>query len=239
MPAATDMQQMEMDMVEGMYENYELLCDDPPTYAVSLAASADDPPELKVTVCYQTDEYPEEGACTVSIDNISKHRRIQTAHITKVVTATCDDNIGTHVVILALQQIQAFLSDFAEEAERAELVRRGAAQEAAADKAHGVTIDPTVKVGTAVTKELFAEWSRRRLGEKAKLRTEKEKALQRQLASKLTGRQLWDSTLRSADWELFGGGGGGDDEGEDVDFDGIAELDSDDFDLGAEDDEEA
>lgn len=230
------MQQMEMDMVQGMYESYELCCSDPPTYSILLAASADDAPELKVTVSYPNEEYPESSPCVVQIESISKNRRIQTNGIAKEVATTCEENVGMHVVLLALQQIQEFLSHSAEEAERADLIRRGEAQEAAAAKTHGVANDPTIRVGTAVTRELFAEWSRKHQAEKAKLRAEQEKAESKQNASKLTGRQLWDSTLRTADWELFGGGAGADDEGEDVDFDALADLDEDNFDF---DDDEA
>ena len=36
-------------------------------------------------------------------------------------------------------------------------------------------------------------------------------------AGKLTGRQLWDKTIKEADWALFGGDADGED-GEDVDY---------------------
>lgn len=63
-------------------------------------------------------------------------------------------------------------------------------------------------------------------------------------ASKLTGRQLWDSTLRQADWELFEAQAMADGEdvngnnahGVDVDFDLMAELGEDDYDLDDDDD---
>lgn len=65
-------------------------------------------------------------------------------------------------------------------------------------------------------------------------------------ASKLTGRQLWDSTLRQADWELFeaqamadGEDFNGDNSHDvDVDFDMMAELDEGNYDLDDDDDDD-
>lgn len=218
MPEATDAQQMEIDMVAGMYDTFELLTSDPPSYAVLLAASADDPPELKVTVTYPSEAYPECVACDVVIENISKKRRIHTAHICKEVAATCEESVGMHVVVLVLQQVQDFLVNSAQEAEKAELLRRGEALEKAAVSSGAVSHDPTIRIGTAVTKELFEEWSQKHLAAKNLLRAEREQNEAKVSASKLTGRQLWDSTLKSADWELFAEGGV---DGEELDFEAV------------------
>ncbi|CCW59826.1 unnamed protein product [Phytomonas sp. EM1] len=239
MPEATDMQLMEMDMVQGMYDTYELLSTDPPSYSILLAASADDPPELKVTVIYPSEEYPESSPCSITVESISKKRRIQTANLVKEIEATCSENIGVHVVALVLQEIQSFLTNNAQEAEKAELIRRGETLNRIATQSNPVKHDPTITVGTAVTKELFEEWSRKHRAEKEMLCSSKAKGEHTNsggpkgvasggASAKLTGRQMWDSTLRNTDWQLFGDAEDGD---EDVDFEVFDNLNEDDFDF--------
>ncbi|KPI88795.1 hypothetical protein ABL78_2110 [Leptomonas seymouri] len=231
MPQATEMQEMEMEMVQGMYDTYTLLSQDPPSYCVSLAATEDEPPQLKVTITYPTEDYPETAPCAVSIECIAKARRIQVGNIMKQVAVTCEESIGMHSVILVLQQIQEFLSHVVEEEEKVDLLRRGEMMAAEAVKRAGpADDDPTIRIGVAVTRELFEEWSALYRAEKAKLRAEREKREAKTSASKLTGRQLWDNSLKSADWALFVGEKEGED-GEDVDFDALSDLDEDEFDL--------
>lgn len=220
-----------MEMVQGMYDTYTLLSSDPPSYCVSLAATEDEPPQLRVTITYPTEDYPESAPCVVNIECIAKARRIQVGTIMKQVAATCNENVGMHSVILVLQQIQEFVAHAVEEEEKADLIRRGEVMTAEAVKRSGpVDDDPTIRLGTAVTKELFEEWSKKHNAEKAKVRAEREKREARVSASKLTGRQLWDNSLKSADWALFGGENEEED-AEDVDFDALEELDEDEFDL--------
>ncbi|CCW67201.1 unnamed protein product [Phytomonas sp. Hart1] len=237
MPEATVMQLMEMDMVQGMYDTYVSISTDPPGYSILLAPTADDPPELKVTVTYPTEEYPESAPCNIVVENISKKRRIQTANLTKEIEATCIENIGVHVVVLVLQQIQSFLTTDAQEAEKAELIRRGETMNKIATQNNSVKHDPTITVGTAVTKELFEEWSCKHHAEKEMLYAERSKGEQNNssnnkgvgaggASAKLTGRQMWDSTLRNTDWQLFGDAEDGD---EDVDFEIFDSINEDDF----------
>ncbi|KAG5480695.1 hypothetical protein CUR178_05830 [Leishmania enriettii] len=231
MPPATEMQEMEMEMVQGMYDTYEHLSDDPPSYCVSLAATEEEPPQLKVIITYPTEDYPESAPCVVTVECIAKARRIQVGAITKQIATTCKENIGMHSAVLVLQQAQEFLSRAFEEEEKADLLRRGEAIAAEAAKRIGaVEVDPTIRLGTAVTRELFEEWSRKHHTEKAKARAEREKKDVKVSASKLSGRQLWDNSLKTADWALFGGEAE-DEGGEDVDFGSIKDLDEDAFDL--------
>ncbi|ORC89032.1 uncharacterized protein TM35_000142430 [Trypanosoma theileri] len=227
---ATEMQMMEMDMVQGMYDTYELTSMDPPTYSVILAATADDPPELRVTIVYETEDYPETAAPTVRLEHIAKHRRMQLATLSKEIAELCEEQIGLHSVISVLQKAQEYLTEFAENEEKADLHRRGEALANAAANASGVSSmpDPTVRVGTAVTRELFEEWSKKHNAEKQQAR----ESVEKKISNKLTGRQLWDSALKSADWELFGGAddNGFDDNEQDVDFDALS--------LGDDDEEE-
>lgn len=231
MPEATEMQEMEMEMVQGMYDTYTLLSTNPPSYCVSLAATEDEPPQLRVTITYPTEDYPETAPCVVGIECIAKARRIQVGTITKQVALTCEENVGMHTVILVLQQIQEFVAHAVEEEEKADLVRRGEVLTAEAVKRTGpVEEDPTIRLGTAVTRELFDEWSKKHNAEKARQRVEREKRESRVSASKLSGRQLWNNSLKSADWALFGAENEEDD-GEDVDFDALVGVDEEEFDL--------
>ncbi|KAG5506424.1 hypothetical protein JKF63_05927 [Porcisia hertigi] len=232
MPLATDMQVMEMEMVQGMYDTYELLSEDPPSYCVFLTATEDEPPELKVTVTYETEDYPESAPCTVTVECIAKSRRIQVGAITKQIASTCEEHIGMHSVVLVLQQIQEFLAHTVEEEDKMDLLRRGEtiAVAAAAKRAGAAQVDPTIRLGTALTRELFAEWSSKHNAEKAKALVEREKKDKKVSTSKLTGRQLWDNTLKSADWTLFGSEAEGEG-GEDIDFSAVNDVDEDDFDL--------
>ncbi|GET88120.1 hypothetical protein, conserved [Leishmania tarentolae] len=230
MPTATELQEMEMEMVQGMYDTYELLSDDPPSYCVSLAATEDEPPQLKVIITYPTEEYPESAPCVVTVESIPKARRIQVGAITKQLARTCEENIGMHSAVLVLQQVQEFLSRTVEEEEKAHMLQRGEERTAEAVKRTGaVEEDPTIRVGTAVTRELFQEWSLRRNEEKSKKQAEREKKEVKVSASKLTGRQLWDNSLKSADWALFEGEA--EEDVENVDFDTMACLNEEEFDL--------
>ncbi|KAH9601232.1 RWD domain [Trypanosoma melophagium] len=233
---ATEMQLMEMDMVEGMYDTYELNSMDPPTYSVVLAATADDPPELRVTIVYETEDYPETAAPTVRLEHIAKHRRMQLTALSKEIIELCEEQIGLHSVISVLQKAQEYLTEYAENEEKADLHRRGEALANAAANASAANSvpDPTVRVGTAVTRELFEEWSKKHKAEKLQLR----ESVDKKVSNKLTGRQLWDSALKSTDWDLFAGG---DDNEQDVDFDAISLGDDDEgeeYDLDEPEEEE-
>lgn len=213
----TEMQAMEMDMVQGMYDSYELISMDPPTYSVVLAASVDDQPELRVTISYESEAYPETAAPTVQLEHIAKNRRMQTTSLAKEIADLCEEMIGMHSVTLVLQRAQEYLIDYAATEEKVELQRRGEALASTAAGASGTVAapDPTVRIGTAVTRELFYEWSQKHMAEKLKERA----AAEKKTSTKLTGRRLWDSTLKNADWELFQAS---DDDEQDVDFYALA-----------------
>lgn len=211
----TEMQVMEMEMVEGMYsEHFERLGDDPLTYSVAFSASPDAPIELKLTVSYTDPAYPEEGGVpALVVDNVSKERRIQTDKLAAELQAMAVEHSGMHCVVVMLQRCQEFLTTLAEEEDRAALQKRGDAMSAASTEK--VVIDPTIRMGNAISRELFLAWQTKHLADKKAAKMELMKKFARESASKLTGRQLWDSTLRNADWELFGAEG----DGEAVDLD--------------------
>ncbi|KAG8342197.1 hypothetical protein TRVL_06974 [Trypanosoma vivax] len=206
------MQQMEMDMVQGMYDSYTLCSEDPPTYSVVLAATEDGPQELRVTIVYDTEEYPESAVPTVQLEYIGKHRRMSTATLSKEIAELCEAQIGMHSVISVLQRVQEYLTEYAEMEEKAELARRGQALMSAAAATTTVVHDPTIRMGTAVTRELFEEWNRKRREQKLR-----ESGGVNKTNDKLTGRQLWDAALKSTEWELFESPDGGEqDDGLDV-----------------------
>lgn len=233
---ATELQQMEMDMVESMYDTFALVTADPtPEYTVLLAASENDPHELLITVKYPSEDYPETAPCEAVAESISKSRRVQTSNMNREVAAMLEENCGMHTVVMALQQFQEFLTSFAEEEEKADLIRRGEVLDAAAAaKRNPVAADPTIRLGMAVTKELFEEWSAKRKAERLKKLLAENNKKDKLVGSKLSGRQLWDNTVASAEWELFGEEGDGGD-GEVLDFDTFDRSDSAQYDLEDED----
>ncbi|ESL09460.1 hypothetical protein TRSC58_02817 [Trypanosoma rangeli SC58] len=224
---ATEMQSMEMDMVQGMYDTYELHSLDPPTYSVLLAPTADDPPELRVTIVYDCEGYPETAAPTVRLEHHAKRRRMQIAALAKEIEDLCAEQIGMHSVISVLQRAQEYLTEYAVMEENAELQRRGDMLAKAAASASTATPDPTLRIGTAVTRELFAEWNEKHMAEKQRARSVSEKK-----NTKLTGRQLWSGTLKNADWDLFEVD---DDDGQNVDFYALADVEEDEMDFGLDD----
>ncbi|RNF23183.1 RWD domain containing 1 [Trypanosoma conorhini] len=226
---ATEMQSMEMDMVQGMYDTYELGGLDPPTYSVLLAPTADDPPELRVTIVYESEGYPETAAPTVRLEHHAKHRRMQTTTLAKEIEELCAEQVGMHSVISVLQRAQEYLTEYAAMEEKAELQRRGDALAKAVAVASTAASDPTVRIGTAVTRELFAEWSEKHVAEKQRMRAVGEKK-----GTKLTGRQLWDGTLKNADWDLFASDDD-DDDGQDVEFYALAQAEGEEMEFDLDD----
>jgi hypothetical protein len=205
MPAATEMQQMELEMVSGLYaDTFAMVSEDPPSYTVTLSATPDDPQELLVKVTYVSEAYPEEGPPPLfDMECISATRRFAVVQLAKDVAEAAAELSGVHCVLALLQRCQEFLTTSKEELDRAQLQKRGDAMTAASTI---TAVDPTVRMGNIVTRDLFEEWQTRHLAAKAILRAEQNKA-RKETASKLSGRQLWDTSLRQADWELFGEGG--------------------------------
>lgn len=188
-------------MIVNMYECTEILSEDPPIYAVSLSASTDQPPELKVTITYPDEAYPESGPLQLEVESISKNRRIFTTSLKKELLEMAEQSIGDHCALNILQQAQDFLITAAEELDKAALVKKG--EQMSANSTVQVTADPTIRMGNAISKELFLEWQKKHMEHKEALRAATTKN-KKESASKMTGRQLWDSSLRNTDWELFG-----------------------------------
>jgi hypothetical protein len=218
MPIATEMQQMEVDMIEGMYpDHYTALSADPPSFAVTFSATPEDPQELRTIITYPDESYPEAGCPVLIIENISKDRRFPVHILKEELDAMAQENMGMHVVALMLQRSQEWLTAVVEEHDKVQLTKRGDAINAAASAGSAPVVDPTIRMGNAITRDLFEAWRAKHMDEKHARRAEEAKRTYKESVSKLTGRQLWDSTIRNADWELFGGVVEGD--AEDVDFD--------------------
>jgi hypothetical protein len=203
MPPITDMQLMERDMIANMYaEAFENLCDDPPTYSLYFSPSMGEPHELKATVVYPDGSYPDgEGSPIITVECVSKKHRIQLQKLEAELAEMAASMPGMPVVAMLCQHIQEFLSGFVHDAEKHQLQQRADAMaEASTIK---VTVDPTIRMGNAVTKENFLEWQKEHLAAKRARMEEEERKQNSSKVSKLTGRQLWDTTIRNADWELF------------------------------------
>lgn len=212
---ATEDQQMEIDMVTAMFaDHFEELPEDKlgrVSYAVGICHSGDDVPDLKVTVFYPAG-YPEAEPADFLIESVSNKRRVQVGPCLKAVKEIAEESIGMHCVINVLQHVQTFLDEDHEAAEKATLAKAG--KDLAESSKTTVKADPTIRMGNIVTPELFKEWQAKHLAAKAvRLAAEMKKTLQKS-AGKMTGRQIWDVSIKDADWQLFEAG---QEEGLDID----------------------
>lgn len=240
---------MEIDMVNAMFgDHFEMLPEDKdgcPCYSVGICHSGDDVPDLKVTVTYPAG-YPETASPTFVIESISSKRRIQCASCLKEVKDIAEESIGMHCVTNVLQHIQTFLDESHEEAEKAALSRLG--KEMSDNSKTVVKSDPTIRMGNIVTPELFKEWQTKHLAEKAAKKAAEMKKIISKSAGKMTGKQIWDVSIKDADWQLFeaaeGAGGLDVDEAgyefmlHDEDGERFDALDEDNYDFGDEEVEE-
>lgn len=212
-------QLMELDLIRAMFPDGAVsevhACtkhDNLPAFTVQIARENDAPNEIALTVAYPPG-YPEEQTPFFILECVSSTRRIPLDALLQDLQTIAAENSGTHCVSPAVQKCQEFLFDF----------------DAAADKAKKsddkkVDIDPTIRLGTPLTAELFNEWKERRAmmrgGGAAAIATATAAAAAK--SQRLTGRQMWDATLKNADWALFKDGEGGatadDDDGEDIDY---------------------
>lgn len=213
MPIATDDQQMELDMIQAMFDTaFTQISEDPPRFTVSISNTPDDPPEFLVRVEYPVG-YPDEVPPIISIESVAVSRRINVNKVTTEVRTIAEENVGMHSITGVLQHVQAFLCQYLDDEEKALLVKKGKDLE----EKHKSTVkmDPTIRMGNSVTPELFMEWQKKHLAEKAARKAaELKKQAKAATASKLSGRQLWDRSINEADWDLFAAGS---DDGDDYD----------------------
>lgn len=112
-----------------------------------------------------------------------------------------------------------------------ELEAKKAARGAGGDEEGSKSVvDPTIRLGTQLSLEVFHEWKAKfdaeKLARKAKEAGKKGTTTTAAAAAaassdkvRLTGRQMWDQSIKNADWKLFEKeAGGDDDDGEDIDF---------------------
>ena len=216
--ALTDDQQMEYDMLQAMYPEHlsEVTTDGAtglPTYHLDVSIDVDAPNELRMHVVLP-EAYPNEGTPVIRLESISTTRRIQTDALAKQLAAAAEENCGMHSVSVLLQTAQEFVRDM---------------DSGKHEETSEMEVDPTIRLGRAVTRDLFDEWRLKHRAEKDARNAAGLAKIAKAVAGKLTGRQVWDRTLKEADWELFNGGAEVED-GDDIDYD---------FDMGDEEDEGA
>ena len=205
---------MEIEMISAMFGDHVNVLEGGeggmPAFTVDIAPDPDAKAELRILVQYPPG-YPEEEPCLATAESISSNRRIQIEPLNAAMKEIATDAVGSHSATLILQRAQEFLFEVDKPKE-------------AKPKEEEVK-DPTIRMGNAVTPEIFAAWRAKFDAEKLAKITKQQKAEAAAKASKLTGRQLWDSSLKQADWELFTGG---DDDGddEDIDYDNRSGSDS-------------
>jgi hypothetical protein len=212
--ALNDDQQMEYDMLQAMYpEHLSEVTTSPdglPAFYLDVSVDVDAPVELRLNVVLPP-AYPSEAAPKVAVESISTSRRVQTEALLKQLRASADENIGTHCIAILLQTAQEYMRDIDSGNSRKE--------ETSTD------VDPTIRLGRSVTRDLFDDWRLvHRAAKAARIAIETAK-MNAAIKGKLTGRQLWDKTIKEADWTLFAAEADAVD-GDDIEYD-FADADGD------------
>lgn len=195
MPPPTDEQQMEIDLVVAMFgDTFVRLGDDPlPSYSVDVGLSPDEPVELRVVITYPLG-YPTEEPAGVTVESISTKRRVQVERLRADLNELVASQIGMHTVVSVLQRTQDYLSE--QETKTVEVAKST------------VDVDPTIRMGEGVTVERFLVWKAKHMQEKAAKKKAAPKEA-KELTGRMTGKQLWDTSIKNADWDLFAGGDDG------------------------------
>ena len=174
--------------------------------------------------------YPDEGKMPVILlESISTVRRVQCEPLRKELVTVAEENAGMASITNLFEHAKEWLSSLKSREEQAKSQATEKSWEAEKAKGPGVVADPTIRMGRMVTSELFYEWLEEFKAEKAALREKELKKLKKHKEeSKLTGKQMWDQSIKQTDWSLFkgdkdtdkeGGAAVEDDEEEDIDFD--------------------
>lgn len=186
-----------------------------PGYTLEVTNHPDEPAEIRFTVL-MTPEYPSEGPPKLTIESISTTRRVQTEALLTQMREAAEENTGMHCVSVLLQTAQQFMTDLDSQANKKDEEQS--------------EIDPTIRLGRAVTADLFAEWrAAHRAAKDEKIAKENAKHL-KALAGKLTGKQLWDKTIKDADWQLFAAEADAV-EGDDIEYDFDEDAEDEEYDL--------
>lgn len=182
-------------------------------------------PDLILWMGFPSASYPGADASCVPLIKIeldpSAPIRHRPEEFEKEAKATALAEAGQMCINQVYQRCVDLLAEFEQQRDKAAHSAAAAAAESSAVK------DPTIRVGTQLTVESFKAWKVEFEADRAK-KAAKEAALRaRESANKsrLTGKQMWDTTLKSADWKLFekaadgtGDAGADDDDYEDVDY---------------------
>ena len=160
------------------------------SYSLMLGESSNDKPDLRILFSCPPG-YPETQPLLCKVESMASGRRLPLDKLEKELARIAQDSIGMPAATTLLDHCQQFLES--------QLHSPVAKEEKV--ESNSVDVDPSIRIGRGVTRELFAAWKLQHTAEKQRVRSEKEKAA----AGKLTGKQLWDSTLKNADWTLFAG----------------------------------
>ena len=204
-----------------------------PSVRILVAKAMDVQPELVLWIGFHDSNYPGQGGeeCVPKIE-VLLEENAPIKHRPEAFTEMAREAAKAEGGQMCINQVYQRIVDGMLEAEEAE-AKKAAAKAGGKDDgdAHSGFVDPTIRLGTQLTPEVFKEWKAKFDAENAakKLKQMGKKAIAEAAAQqdakkmKLTGKQMWDQSIKNADWELFEKAGSGntgddDDDGEDIDF---------------------
>jgi hypothetical protein len=198
-----------------------------PCLRVLVARETGVPPELVLWFGFHDASYPGGGEASIPHIKVELEPNAPINHRPEEFETRAKEVALAEGGQMCLNQVYQSCVDGLVAAEEAKERAASGAAAAAADAvaAAGAAADPTIRIGNMMTSEVFVAWKTEFDAERAR-RAAKESAAAAKRADspnkvRLTGKQMWDQTLKSADWKLFErveGQDGDDDDAEDIDF---------------------
>mgnify|MGYP001579009892 CR=1 FL=1 len=199
-------QQLEYELLQGVFNEGVGDIDRDrktgfPSFPVRLGKEAEAEHEICITVTLPVG-YPEAAPPMFEFECLSVSRRIQPDRFLTEANAMVAENSGMPIIMMVLQRMQDLLLEM--DADKQKKLEDAAASD---------TRDPTVRLGQPLTIDMFKRWQVEHTNAKAAKQaatgggdiagSSAAAAGSSGAAVRLTGRQLWDTTLRNADWQLF------------------------------------
>jgi hypothetical protein len=248
--AVNDEVQMELEMLKAVagddhVEEPRIRDDAPqsmrkfPTVRILVTRAIDMPPELVLWLGFHDSNYPGNGGeeC-IPLIQIEREENAEIKHRPEMFTEMAITAAKAEAGQMCINQVYQRIVDGMAEADETAAKKAGNdARSAAEREIEAANVDPTIRIGTQLTPEIFKEWKAKfdaerlaklKKGDGAKKVSLADAAAAASAASsgtdsskkvRLTGKQMWDQTMANADWKLFAGEADGEEEDiEDIDF---------------------